>query len=66
MFGRESGKVMVFLLGEESKKSSFFAYSLGSGCLFATGCDPVDSVVMSLHREEAAVRRQSGRFLKCV
>ena len=41
-------KIMFFLLGEESKKSSFFAYSLGSGRLFATGCDPVDSVCLCL------------------
>lgn len=39
---------MVFLLGEDSEESSFFAYSLGSGRLFATGCDPVDSVRLCL------------------
>lgn len=42
---------MVFLLGEESKKSSFLASSLGSGCLFATGCDPVDSVCLCTERK---------------
>lgn len=57
---------MVFLLGEESNKSSFFDYSLGSGYLFATGCDPVDSVSVSLHREETTERKQSKRFLECV
>lgn len=41
-------KIMVLLLGEESKKSSFFAHSLGSGRLFATGCDPVGSVRVCL------------------